>query len=344
MNTFFRKRYAVVALFGALVCGACAASAAAPEPSPLTDVSGVKYYETALALIGGATESVVITLPSAEPSDAAFMRLIGALDAALKRGVRAEVFVNAQYSVDGWVWLTKAFAGYDPSRIQVYPVAANHLRFHRLVITDGTHVLEGALDWSRDRRGETDLAQSADNVARAFFLTEYLRKMPHAGSVKTAPGAPQWRSVLCGIPPSVDRMTFPVALVTDDRFIPAMAKRDDIASVRALLMLYAAAAYAKNDTFQVDLARVAVGIGASGDLSAAKDAIRRMAKRYGICTIAKKDLAGALEVTLIRPQGASFPLPVDIADPDFLVETPYPLTMGFVVECYFRSIPSKPAP
>jgi len=309
----------------------------------VADVSGVKYYATSTEMLAQAVTHAVLTLPAVEHDHAEFLELIKAVEMALRRGVRIEIFVNVQYSIDGWVWLTKAFSGYTPEALTIYPVAANHFRFHRLVVIDDTRMLEGALDWSKDRGSELDVAEESDDAARASAAVQKLRNLPHAGSVKTTPDAPQWRSVLCGMPPMVDRMTLPAALVTDRQFIPEMATGNDIEAFRATMLLYAACAYAKAETVQIDLERLALGIGAplhdgKPDVATAKAVVIRLSKKYRLCTIGKKPLVTAMEVTLVRPQGETFALPIDIADPQFLAETPYSLTMGFVMECYFRSI------
>jgi hypothetical protein len=285
-----------------------------------------------------AAQRVVITMPTVKPDDPDFMQLIAAMDEAIKRGVRCDIFVNTQYTADGWVWLTKAFAGYDPGTVEIWPVAANHFRFHRMVVADGTKVLEGALDWSKDRGDEPDLAARSDDPKRAAALVKRLVELPHAGTAKTVPTAPLWRSVLCGMPQGKASMSLPVALVKDARYLPRMIDRKDERALRAMLLLYAAAAYAKADTFTVDLARTAQGIGRPGKISAARDAVERVAKRYGLCTIGKKSTKTTLEVTLMRPSGDAFTVPTDIADPEFLAETPYLLTVGFVTECYLRRV------
>lgn len=323
-------------------CGAFADIDKKALDERIVQITAQQYFLKARELIAQAEDSISFCMFLVLPPSEQINTLLDDLYNAVRRGVKVDFYVNARYSADGWVYLNQRFYGLNREKFMIYPVAENAYLFHKMVVVDGRHVLEGSMNWAQNALVESlDLALYVDSSDVAAARLATLAQMPHANN-RQETGDLFWRSVLRGVPNPVREIRLPVLLLTDSLYFNRMLDEDPDC-LSAYLLLSGAGAQNGRNKFSVDMVLLSEGLNLPADMQFKKKMkyvsriLDLLDKKYGLI----KAVAGPAEVmdiVMSDIKGDTFAVPVDLGCPEFTGGAPVEFEAAYLVYAFLDKI------
>ena len=293
------------------------------------EVSDRAYLDGILPFLNRARKEIVASLYLMEPHDEAgprhpVNRLMEALLAARKRGVRIRIYLNTRFDVrdKAQVARGKYFEKLLESGVEIFSLLPGRRLHDKLIVIDARYVVEGSTNWSVSALESNYESDSIiDSPLHARKKLERIARM-------TLPNVPRPKDIETPLLPVPETVTFPFGLFEKTK-LPRMVARSERRSMALYFLLMGQAEISNQREFEMDLETAARSLGLPPDWDRSRlrrqmiKVLRKLSERYPLIEVEIR--FGRNAKGRLRPvEGVKVPVPGWIFSPNFLSKASLP--------------------